>query len=175
MGSGMRRLGMIALVSLGIVGCAPVTPVFQAEGAPQAAASDAQGARLANDGSSHIWILALDGQRQGVPAHGRYRLAPGRHTVRVQYYWTRGNLAWTGNEVVDCAFDVKPGASLRIACEHAEEPWRTSEPHYKGTWRFWIEDAASREIVLSGETNPIVTREATGEIMEPFFFPMSWD
>ncbi|HWQ07880.1 MAG TPA: hypothetical protein VN436_02190 [Holophaga sp.] len=152
----------VVLMAIGAAGCSPAVAVHEP-------AIDPQAAILTNDGSSHIWVQSLDGRRLGVPSHGRYRLEPGRHTVRIQYGWTRDSIEWTGNDLVDYAFEARPGTALRIVCEHAEEPTPIRDIDHKGTWRFWIEDAAIREIVAAPECLPIPTRGATGVWQEPLF------
>jgi len=146
---------MVALVVFGFMGCAPIKPW---EGRQQK--TGALGATLVNPDDSRIWILTIDGDREGLPAHGHYRLEPGRHTVRAQYFWTQAYVTWLGDELVEGTFDARPGAILRVVVQHQEGP------NLKGTWTFWIEDAATHAVVTEA---PIVTREATGELVEPFF------
>ncbi len=55
-------------------------------------------------------------------------------------------------------------------CEHTEEPRNIKEYQFKGTWKFWIEDVSSREVVAAPDAGPIVDRGATGELMNPYLF-----
>lgn len=152
----MRRAGMAILVVFGFMGCAPTRPWESRQ--PR---SGALGATLENPSDSQVWILTIDGEREGLPAHGRYRLEPGQHTVRAQYFWTQGYVTWLGHELVEATFTAQPGAMLRVMVEHQERP------NLKGTWTFWIEDVKTNTVVTE---TPIVTRQATGELQEPFFF-----
>jgi len=156
----MRSIGIAIVAVLLLPGCTSAQPWV---GRQAQALGGAKGAVLVNAEDSPVWILTLDGERLGVPPRGEYRLAPGPHTARVQYFWTRGDVTWTGNELVDYAFDAKEEAQLKVVCQH------TQEPRYKGTWTFWIEDAGTREVVASEASRAIVARGATGERREPPF------
>jgi hypothetical protein len=149
-------MGMVALIVLGFMGCAPTKPWESRQ--PK---TGALGATLVNPSDSQVWILTLDGEREGLPSHGHYRLEPGRHTVRAQYFWTQSYVTWLGDELVEDTFEAQPGAILRVMVEHQEGS------NYKGTWKFWIEDAATHMVVSEA---PIVTRGATGELQDPPFF-----
>lgn len=138
------------------MGCAPVKPWESRQ--PK---SGAVSATLVNPSDSKVWVLTIDGEREGLPARGHYRLEPGRHTVRAQYYWTQAYVTWLGDELVEGTFDAKPGAVLQVMVQHQEGT------NLKGTWTFWIEDAATHTVVTQA---PIVTRGATGELAEPLFF-----
>lgn len=154
-GMSMRKAGMVALVVLGLMGCVPNKPWESRQ-----SKSGALGATLVNPEDSPLWILTIDGEREGLPAHGHYRLEPGRHTIRAQYFWTQHYVTWLGDELVEDTFDAKPGAILQIRVQHQEGL------NHKGTWTFWIEDAATRAVVSEA---PIVTRGATGELQDPLF------
>ncbi len=153
---GMRRAGMVVLVMFGFMGCASIKPWESRQ-----QKTGALGATLVNPSDSPVWILTIDGERDGLPARGRYRLTPGRHTVRAQYFWTQGYVTWLGDELVEGTFDAQPGAILQVMVQHQEGP------NLKGTWTFWIEDAVTHAVVTE---TPVVTREATGELAEPLFF-----
>jgi hypothetical protein len=120
-----------------------------------------------NPSDSDIWIDSVDGAQQGVPSHGQYRLLPGRHTIRVHYFWTRNRMTWNGNELADYTFNVDDGTKLKIVCQHTEEPGHGYNIEYKGTWKFWLENAESGGHLAAEDSSPIVTREATGELTEP--------
>jgi hypothetical protein len=125
-----------------------------------------EGGILVNPGSSHIWVLSIDGKEGEAPSHGQYRLTPGRHEIRVQYFWGHSNIHWTGNSLVDYAFDVKKGDSLRIVCQHTEPPI-LREGESKGTWKFWVEDAATKQPVAADEEQAKIVRPSTGEVQLP--------
>lgn len=167
-----QSLRVTALAVILFTGCSSVYTVYPSGGGQQNAATvSPKAAVLVNAGDSHIWIVSVDGERKGVPSHGKYAFLPGRHTVRVQYFWTRDNMTWTGNDLADYAFDVKEGAKLQVMCQHTEEPGHSYNVDYKGTWKFWIEDASSGDLAVTEASGPIVVREATGELIEPPFVP----
>jgi hypothetical protein len=158
----MQQIGITTLAVFGFIGCSSVyTARSMAGGPPKTVAVGLGGAVLVNDDKSPIWIMTVDGERKGVPSHGQYLLPPGPHTVRVGYFWSRGYMTWTGNELADYSFEAKAGTTLRVMYQYTEEP------DYKGTWRFWIADASNGEAVP--DSGPILTRGATGERTEPYF------
>ena len=165
-----QSLGVMVLAVFSFIGCSAVYTAYPSEnGQQKSLTANTQGTALVNANDSHIWIVSVDGEREGVPSHGRYQFLPGRHTVRVQYYWSHSYVAWTGNDLADYSFNVKTGATLRVVCQHTEEPGYSSNYSYKGTWKFWIADAVNGDVITTEDSGPIVTREATGEKIEPEF------
>jgi hypothetical protein len=152
------------IVLMGFMACSSVYPVG-AENAPASLGS----ATLINPSDSHIWIMSIDGNRAGVHSHGQYQLEPGHHVIRVQYFWTRRYVQWTGNDLVNYPFDVKKGDALKVVCQHTEEPGSgyDSNDYYKGTWKFWIEDVSDGHVIAANESQPNLVRPATGEVEEP--------
>jgi hypothetical protein len=170
----MHRLGLAALAVFWFMGCSSVYLAYPPEGGQRKAATPrADAAVLVNPGDSHIWIVSVDGKREGVPSHGQYQFLPGRHTIRVQYYWSRNDMNWTGNDLADYPFDVKEGSRLRVVCRHDEELTFSHKDSYKGTWRFWIEEVPGGAVATTEDSGPIVDRESTGERIEPIF-PTFW-
>jgi hypothetical protein len=91
---------------------------------------------LVNPSDSHISIDTIDGERKGVKASGTYELKPGVHTLRVHYFYRRGNSEWTSNDFLDYSFVAPEGTVLRVVCDET----RSGE---KGTWKMWIQDTAT--------------------------------
>lgn len=91
---------------------------------------------LVNPSDSHVRIDTIDGERKGIKPSGVYELTPGPHTLRVHYFFRRGNVEWTGNEFLDYSFTAPENVVLRVVCDET----RSGE---NGTWKMWVQDTAT--------------------------------
>lgn len=96
---------------------------------------------LVNPGDSHIAIDAIDGERKGIRPSGTYDLTPGPHTLRVHYFFRRGNVEWSGYTFIDHEFVGTAGTVLKVVCEETQSG-------EKGTWKMWIQDTATGADIL---------------------------